>query len=43
MAEALSYLHSKGITHGDIKLDNLLISVDFLVKICDFGFAKING
>ncbi|CAD8124449.1 unnamed protein product [Paramecium sonneborni] len=43
IAEALSYLHSKGITHGDLKLDNLLISLDFKVKLCDFGFAKING
>ncbi|CAD8201416.1 unnamed protein product [Paramecium octaurelia] len=43
IAQALQYLHAKGITHGDIKLDNLLISGDFIVKLCDFGFAKING
>ncbi|CAD8172026.1 unnamed protein product [Paramecium pentaurelia] len=43
IAQTLQYLHEKGITHGDIKLDNLLISGDFIIKLCDFGFAKING
>lgn len=43
LVEAVTYLHGKGVTHGDIKLDNLLISFDFKVKLCDFGFAKING
>ncbi|CAD8204698.1 unnamed protein product [Paramecium pentaurelia] len=43
IAQALEYLHAKGITHGDIKLDNLLISGDYIIKVCDFGFAKING
>ncbi len=36
----LSYLHSCGIAHGDIKPDNLLLSCDAkTLKICDFGMS----
>lgn len=43
MAEALRYLHQNNITHGDIKLDNLLVSDTYHVKLCDFGFGRKNG
>jgi glycogen synthase kinase 3 beta len=37
----LSYLHSLGICHRDIKPQNLLVSTDtHVLKICDFGSAK---
>lgn len=36
-------MHSKGFTHGDLKLSNILIDKDFSLKLCDFGFAKWNG
>ncbi|CAD8088702.1 unnamed protein product [Paramecium primaurelia] len=38
---AIQYLHSRNVVHGDIKPENALISKDFVIKICDFGFAII--
>jgi len=37
--EALNYVHSKGVTHRDMKPENLLFAGDFNLKIADFGFA----
>jgi len=37
----LNYLHSMGISHRDIKPQNLLVNLDTgILKICDFGSAK---
>ncbi|WBW72942.1 serine/threonine protein kinase Gsk31 [Schizosaccharomyces osmophilus] len=39
---ALSYLHSTGICHRDIKPQNLLVDYRTgVLKLCDFGSAKI--
>ncbi|KAK9151691.1 hypothetical protein Syun_010000 [Stephania yunnanensis] len=38
----LSYLHSRGIAHCDIKGRNVLIGADGAAKIADFGCAKWN-
>lgn len=40
LIEGLEHLHSKGIAHLDIKLENLLLGKDFLLKIADFDVAQ---
>ena len=40
IASGLSYLHSKGISHRDIKLDNILLDENMVPKIADFGLSK---
>ncbi len=41
IVEALKYCHSKRILHRDIKLDNILLTIDGVIKVCDFGVSKI--
>lgn len=42
--EGIAYVHKMGISHRDLKPDNILIMQDdpILVKITDFGLAKIS-
>jgi eukaryotic-like serine/threonine-protein kinase len=37
LAEALGYLHERGLVHADVKPDNLLVTDDLDVKLADFG------
>ena len=40
----VEYIHSKGIAHRDLKLENLLLTEDNIIKIIDFGLShEFNG
>jgi serine/threonine protein kinase len=40
-ASALSAANRAGITHRDIKPENIILRPDGLVKLLDFGLAKL--
>ncbi len=41
----MQYIHRQNIAHRDLKLENILLTVDDppIVKVADFGLAKVVG
>jgi serine/threonine protein kinase len=40
LLEALKFMHERGFVHRDVKTDNLLLDMNFQLKLADFGSAK---
>ena len=38
--QAVNYCHLHNCIHRDVKPENILLTKDGVVKLCDFGFAR---
>lgn len=42
IAQAMSYIHQKGLIHRDLKVDNIMIDSQWNIKLIDFGLVSID-
>ena len=43
IVDALSYVHTHGVIHGDIGVHNIMITYDKQLKLIDFGGSRLDG
>lgn len=41
LCSAVNYVHSKGVAHRDLKLENCFLDKNVVLKLADFGLAKM--
>lgn len=41
LCDAMEFIHSKGIAHRDLKLENCFLDSNINLKVADFGMAKL--
>ncbi|EDO49500.1 predicted protein [Nematostella vectensis] len=39
--KAVDFCHSHNCIHRDVKPENILITKNYIIKLCDFGFARL--
>lgn len=40
LVKAINYIHSGELLHRDLKPNNVLITADCRIKLCDFGLSR---
>ena len=43
LCSAIDFCHANNCIHRDVKPENILLTRQDVVKLCDFGFARIIG
>jgi serine/threonine protein kinase len=43
LLEALVHMQCNGISHRDLKWENLMLDSDFNLKVIDYGYAAVHN